>query len=562
MDFINKSYTQVVDLFRTMTPAGRITMGLLLSVVVISLAFLFRQQTDQADEYLFGAEPLTQSEIAALETAFAKAKLGDSEVKGNRVLVPRRQKASYLAAAAEGGAIPASFSSSYETLFSQTNWHDSRDTRLLKANYAHEQFLTQTLRKMQPIETALVKINETTGSGFPPRKERRAFVAVKAIGNKRLDEDQVMTIRATVAGGADVDESNVTVTDLNGFAYPGPGRAGGSSVLQNAYAAHQRYYVDYYKRIISDYLLSMYPGAQVAVNAELDKDVVNQTTSHKLDEKQIPIHSTTYQKDVSSLSGPAGGRPGAAANGVSSNTSAQITSSEPTTESKTTETRDDLKNLVGASVITTQKAPLVPVAITATIGIPTSHFHKIWLQRNPPTKDEPAKTPTKDDLQQIEIETIKNIEDSVVKLLPAPPKSDDVYKPVKVVTYTETPIMTVEEPSFATTAGGWFAENWQTLGLFGLAVFGVIFLRGMIRSAQRPLVPEPGKSREAPVSHVGIADTPDKAADEDDNESVASTLRRRFQASGRSLRDELTDLVKEDPDAAANILKLWISDAA
>ena len=31
--------------------------------------------------------------------------------------------------------------------------------------------------------------------------------------------------------------------------------------------------------------------------------------------------------------------------------------------------------------------------------------------------------------------------------------------------------------------------------------------------------------------------------------------------SGPSLRDELSDLVKEDPDSAANILRTWIGQA-
>ena len=59
MDFLNTAYQQITDLFRTMTPAARITTGLLLAVVVISLVFLFRYESETADAFLFGAEPLT-----------------------------------------------------------------------------------------------------------------------------------------------------------------------------------------------------------------------------------------------------------------------------------------------------------------------------------------------------------------------------------------------------------------------------------------------------------------------------------------------------------------------
>jgi flagellar biosynthesis/type III secretory pathway M-ring protein FliF/YscJ len=39
-------------------------------------------------------------------------------------------------------------------------------------------------------------------------------------------------------------------------------------------------------------------------------------------------------------------------------------------------------------------------------------------------------------------------------------------------------------------------------------------------------------------------------------------LRKRFLTSGPDLKAELQELVKENPDAAANVLRLWIGEAA
>jgi len=57
MDFLNKAYTQIVDLFRSMTPAGRLMAGLLSAVIVVALAFLFQFQTKSADGYLLEGRP-------------------------------------------------------------------------------------------------------------------------------------------------------------------------------------------------------------------------------------------------------------------------------------------------------------------------------------------------------------------------------------------------------------------------------------------------------------------------------------------------------------------------
>ena len=50
--------------------------------------------------------------------------------------------------------------------------------------------------------------------------------------------------------------------------------------------------------------------------------------------------------------------------------------------------------------------------------------------------------------------------------------------------------------------------------------------------------------------------------DESDEEGLANSLKARFQGSGRSLRDELTELGREDPAAAAHVLQNWIEEAA
>ena len=89
MDFLNQAYSQVADLFRSMTPAARVTAGLLLAVVVISVIYLVRFQSSGADEYLLGGRAFSEREIATMEAAFSQAGLQRWESDGNRIRVPR-----------------------------------------------------------------------------------------------------------------------------------------------------------------------------------------------------------------------------------------------------------------------------------------------------------------------------------------------------------------------------------------------------------------------------------------------------------------------------------------
>jgi flagellar M-ring protein FliF len=558
MDFVNKSYNQLGDLFRSLTPGARIIAGLLLAVIVTSLLFLFRYRTDHADEYLFGGEPVTQGELVAIEAAFGKAKLNSYEIVGNRVRVPKLQRHTYLAALADGSALPQNFGGPTRNMFESDSPFDTRDIRERKARFAKESELSKIILEMAEIQEATVKIEDMPATTFGAARERRALAAVRALGTQTLDTHRIRNIRQTVAAGAGVKPEFVTVTDLNGQVSPGLGGEHGANEFDNLYAANQQMFIEKYTKLIAQ-RLSAYPGIQIAVHVELDKDMHNQTSSFKYDDKPTTIASQNVTRESSTKSAEPSGRPGAVPNGAISNASAQVVASagNETTEN---ETREDLQSAVGGQQTTTQKVPLSPTFVTASIGVPTSYFSKIWHLRNPTAAGEDPKVPPPDQLKQIETEKLREIEEAVVLLLPRVPKGDDQYKPVKVVTYDETPFASPEPPTMAETSTAWFAENWSTVGMFLLAIGGIVFLRSMVQSAQSNAVKSAEAAREAAME--ALAKEQERATAAVAEDAVNALKRKRFQGSGRGLREELTELVREDPDAAANVLRLWISEAA
>ena len=95
MDFLNKAFAQFNDLFRSMSPGGRITAGLLLVVAVVSVGYLFQSQVGGGDDYLFGGESIPTPTLQKMEEAFGKAGLNGFTIEGSRVKVPRAQRAAY-----------------------------------------------------------------------------------------------------------------------------------------------------------------------------------------------------------------------------------------------------------------------------------------------------------------------------------------------------------------------------------------------------------------------------------------------------------------------------------
>ena len=226
-------------------------------------------------------------------------------------------------------------------------------------------------------------------------------------------------------------------------------------------------------------------------------------------------------------------------------------------DSQSEETFEQTEAVPSATQTTIQKYGFAPERVTASIRIPRSLFRTIWMVENPPADGEEAVEPDKNQLEDIELRETQAIKDMVTTLLPPPPLGDDPYPLVTVLPYTSTPIDDPPEPSMAANAGSWFASNWQTIALFGAAMFSVFFLRGMVQSPN----PAPSRAaekgtREPPLARDGLDD------EELEKTDIVNSLKSKFQNSGRSLRDELSELVHEDPDSAASVLANWIGEVA
>ena len=150
------------------------------------------------------------------------------------------------------------------------------------------------------------------------------------------------------------------------------------------------------------------------------------------------------------------------------------------------------------------------------------------------------------------------VEDTVVGLLPLKKVDEDPYPQVTVSTYQS--LAAVEPPPPPTTekAMTWLGRNWSTLGMTCVAMFSLLMLRSMVRSTPTSPSPDAAEFDSASTPDLAIANFEEPA---EEGEATSSLKNKRRTMSGPNLRDELSDIVKEDPDAAANILKSWIASA-
>lgn len=567
MDVLNKAFAQIGDLFKSLSPGARIASGLLMVVVVVSLAYLFRSQTASADAYLMGGEPFAASQLPTMEAAFAKAGLSNYEIDGNRVRVPRGQQSLYMGALADDGALPPDFGKYLEkALGSDSVWLSrAKQVELLRAAKQNE--LQLILSRMKGVESASVLYDEKKTSGFGTRILSTASVNIKPSGSQPLEEERIPMIRHLVASAfAGLKPECVSVTDLNGRTYPGSSNDGsGGNVYEDAYImrkrAHER---DWEEKVRNQ--LEYIPGVVVSTNVELARDTDFEESKTTLDPKGV-----IYQSNESTLSksseGPAPvGRPGVAAQqpgGANQPGAVGTNGGGP----KMTEETAHLET--GTAIPTTvthrKQQGLTPERVKVAVGIPTNYYTKVFAERNPVAPGQDLKQPDAAALAEIERAVKDDVKNAVVALLPATEPGKDPFPQVTVTSFQHITSLPPAMPGVQDHALAWLGQYWTTLGMGGLALVSLLLLRSVVRSAPAPPAPALSTAESNPPTTLSLMvgdDEPQSNSSDEPPVPPRTRLRRRVAAGGPSLREELATIVKEDPDAAVAVLRNWIGAGA
>ncbi len=560
MDFANKACAQLAELFRTMTPAARITSTLLLALVVISLAYLFRFRVSSADAYLLAGHHFTSSQLARVESAFSQAGLDNYQLEGNRVRIPDNQRAQYVAALAEKNALPPGFFDHLDKMIGETSvWSTNKD-REQNWKIARQKELSNILRNMSGIQDAVVVYDDIEGHGLTRKRIVTASIQIWPNPNNDLEETRVEIIRDLVAGSiAGLSPENITVTDMEANrGFPGGGSGGPAAALRSPYAVLKRHYESEWVRKIRK-ALDMVPGVVVEVNVELNPDA--QIPIDPAERKHVTktLKNEFEQKTESRMSATTSDRAGQAANARRELQSVNISQNQTGTKNRSYEITEALPSY---DRLTVQRAGHVPKTVTVAVGVPSSYYVKVWQERNPGFGGQPPVKPKTEDLVQIKEEQKSNIQNMVEKLLPPPQTGEKNYPMVAVSTFQHLSTSPPQQSSFSETAMDWLARNWGALAMTFVGLISLVMVRSMVNSIPKTpptasFVQTENKRKVTVVSSDAEDDitTPELA------ETSSQHPPTRKSHSAQNLQDQLAEMVRDDPDAAVNILNNWIGNA-
>jgi flagellar M-ring protein FliF len=207
--------------------------------------------------------------------------------------------------------------------------------------------------------------------------------------------------------------------------------------------------------------------------------------------------------------------------------------------------------------------------VNVSILIPESHYRKVALQKfrlsNPGKLDSDAPVPTDAELAAIRADEEKAIRAAVETIPVGGREGADRKTMISVQTYTDLPIPEVPEPTLAENTLVWLAGSWSTLAL----IFLVLISLGMMFSWLKSPINGAGSTDKRFEDGFGL-EIPSIPIDQLDLSSEKSADgsedgRRRppaLEVTGQEMKEDLSTIIKENPDAAVNLIKAWIGEAA
>jgi flagellar M-ring protein FliF len=565
MNQLNQLLQQMRTLFAGMTPQSRLLAVLMTIGIVVSAGFLVQNYTGStgAMVYLFDGKSLKDSELDRIEIAFSDAGLRSYDRIGNRIKIPASNRDVYYKAISEGKAIPIGMGGAVEAAMNSIGIMDSAKTTEAKYLRARLEDLGNNIKQMDSlIQDADVKYDERR-DGFSADRKQTATVALKTKAGHRLSLEQQHSIIRYVAGNfAGLKQSDVTLLDLNdSTATRLPDDP--SSIAQAKYYQVKRQQEDDYRRRAENLLID-YGNVRVDVAVDIDPTLNEETDTLTYNDKPTTIQSTTTKKDAVNQKFSPGGRPGTEPNALA-NKGASLNNNTPDQNNTTKELTENDKRVTGNTLTRREMAGLQTKRVAFTVAVPYSYYQKAYAFKkksaDPTWKPDEKGKIDEADLKTIKDETQTSIQAKLSPIMPVGAAGEDKYPRVTVTDYLDMAIP--EPPSIPASriAMIWISESWQTLALFGLAGVALLSLRSFVKSA--PGSNDAAFERGFDLPLDDAADIDLSSLTDEDNELYTQPASEesstpRLRTTGGDVKNDLTAMVRENPDAAATLLRNWI----
>jgi|GEM_PF-2183512 len=559
MERLRRQIDEITARLKLLSVSQRVAIAMCAAMVMVSLFWLMQWSTVPEMALLLDRN-FTYEELDAAEEALRASDV-TYEIRGNRVFVELSQRHNALRLLHRAEALPDGSLYDMQTVVSNQNPFLAPEARAYSQNYATGNELAKIIATSPFVEKASVILNQKTRRRLGGRSDMpTASVAITLNERTEMTEEMVDGFAKLVSGAvAGLKPHNVFITDTRtGRSYnvPHPDDIASFDVL-----GVQKKREAYLQSKIAG-ILAYIPGVRIAVSVELE-------TSKRTTERMK--HDVPQPKVETSQTSEQGSQGGASESGVQANVGRAVTAGGGGQKSLTenSKTENFAPNLTQREVV--EEIPFSTKSTSASVGIPRSFIASVYRARYPDKKD--AKDDDTD-FVKIRDDQVTRVKRTVERLVLS---RDDKGKDVDVYVYPDMD-WSVEggtwnaspgEIAMATAQDGLDAIGLAKtygpqIGLGVLSLFSMFMMLRVVKNvphavevSDRATEEEVSEGHEQvltvgahPVGKATVSESLLVGQEVDDN-----TL--RYQELGQ----EVSKLVEEDPQGAAELIRRWMEDS-
>jgi flagellar biosynthesis/type III secretory pathway M-ring protein FliF/YscJ len=516
----------------------------LVTIMVMTLVWLSRYAGTA--EY----EPVLDQSLSAQDVGQIKAALDahniPANVVGDRVMVPADRKLEAFAMLAYNNALPSNISGAWDEMSKQMSpWDSTSKTDTLR-NHMKEQMLSDVIAGFFPgVSKANVIINPVSerrvGASLVPTAAVQIATRGDDLNVKRLVDAAASTVASAVSG---LSKSQVSVV-INGIPHQVQDNSDGfsSGDLQDQIDALEKSTCEKIAGILM-------PSALVAVKCDIDNTSSLQTVQG-YDKAKSLIVEKKIETSSEENSQPASGGPEP---GAVPNTGLSIAQAAPAAGPTNTSEKNDTEMQIYPGMTTEQinKPAGRATVISAAVRLPRSYLIAKYKSAIPDGKE-----PDDTMLTTLAAAEFAQIRKDVQNATGV--KSDDS---ISVDTYWDTgaPLLLASGNESATSTSNvasMLTGHVKEIAVGALALMSLFMVSSIVKkNSPAPPVPMPVMEQETPhlvgeERVAGIATHGDAMLDgmEMDEDAVKA----------HQMVEQVSTMVKEDPDAAASLVKRWLN---
>ncbi len=543
MDVLKAQLLRIQQQLSGLTASQRMLTASLVAIMVMTIIWWGRYASTAELEPVLD-QSLSAGDIGQIKTALESHGIV-ARVVGDRVMVPADRRLEAVAMLAYADALPSNSANAWDEMVKQMSPWDPKSKTDTIQNHMKEQMLSQVITSFFPgVAKANVIINPVSerrvGASLEPSASVQIATRGREINVKRLVEAAAATVASAQAG---LTRSRVSVV-VDGI--PRRPQDPGDGLLDSDLYEQ----IDAQEKRIRDKILEnlWMPSPLVAVTVKLDPTSSQETRVTSYEKNTFVKEKSVETKNEETLQPlPQGTDPGAMSNVVLSLATPQA---QPIASTNIEQTRTENLVFPDTSTKTISKLAGTPTVVAASVRVPRSYFVSQFKAANPNAKEP-------DDNALLPLITAEMPKIRGVVLACTAMKTPDS---ISVDTYfdgTTQLMVTSADASAASTVGNVVGGHAKEIALGALAVFSLLMVSMIVKKGTpATVIAAQLQSQEIPRLN-GQQET---AGVVGDGESMLDGMELDDDAvRAQQMVEQVSTMVKDDPDAAANLVKRWLN---